>query len=106
MSLHKRESCHIASPTIDRSIVPGTCLLTAACGVIDATTFLAFAMGVQNALVLFHAVPDIATNLMTLTNVRLLASWSVVARLPPANRIRFMPWTQRSSEPPAVAGDR
>ncbi|MFY9220948.1 MAG: hypothetical protein WAO40_10465 [Candidatus Nanopelagicales bacterium] len=50
-------------------------------------------MGVQNALVLFQAVPDIATNLMTLTKVRLLASWSVVARLPAASPIRFMPWT-------------
>ncbi|MFY9331164.1 MAG: YoaK family protein [Candidatus Nanopelagicales bacterium] len=39
---------------------------------------LSFAMGVQNALVLFHAVPDIATNVMTLTYVRLLASWSVI----------------------------
>lgn len=175
MSVHERESSHILRPVKDRSIVPGLYLLTAACGVIDATTFLAFdmvfaeimtgnlmflafgigqgnaveavpnyliplvsfgvgaivggailsgrwftgqrrwgflavaalvsiaclltlwwqpvppsteavvivmilsfAMGVQNALVLFHAVPDIATNVMTLTYVRLLASWSVV----------------------------
>lgn len=33
---------------------------------------LAFAMGLQNALVLAHAVPDVATNVMTLTLVRLL----------------------------------
>lgn len=39
---------------------------------------LSFAMGVQNALVLFHAVPDIATNVMTLTMVRLLSSWSII----------------------------
>ena len=39
---------------------------------------LAFAMGLQNALVLFHAVPDVATNVMTLTLVRLLSSWSVI----------------------------
>lgn len=39
---------------------------------------LALAMGLQNALVLDHAVPDVATNVMTLTLVRLLASWSLV----------------------------
>ncbi len=39
---------------------------------------LAFAMGMQNAAVLYHAVPDVATNVMTLTLVRLLANWSIV----------------------------
>jgi uncharacterized membrane protein YoaK (UPF0700 family) len=39
---------------------------------------LAFAMGMQNAAVLYHAVPDVATNVMTLTLVRLLSNWSVV----------------------------
>ena len=39
---------------------------------------LAFAMGMQNAAVLHHAVPDVATNVMTLTLVRLLANWSIV----------------------------
>lgn len=39
---------------------------------------LAFAMGLQNALVLDHAVPDVATNVMTLTLVRLLSNWSIV----------------------------
>jgi uncharacterized membrane protein YoaK (UPF0700 family) len=35
-------------------------------------------MGLQNAAVLYHAVPDVATNVMTLTLVRLLSNWSVV----------------------------
>jgi uncharacterized membrane protein YoaK (UPF0700 family) len=39
---------------------------------------LAFAMGMQNAAVLFHAVPDVATNVMTLTLVRLLSNLSIV----------------------------
>jgi uncharacterized membrane protein YoaK (UPF0700 family) len=39
---------------------------------------LSFAMGLQNAAVLYHAVPDVATNVMTLTLVRLLSNWSVV----------------------------
>ena len=39
---------------------------------------LAFAMGLQNALVLHHAIPDIATNVMTLTMVRVISSWSVI----------------------------
>lgn len=39
---------------------------------------LAFAMGIQNALVLHYAVPDIATNVMTLTLVRLMANFSFV----------------------------
>ena len=39
---------------------------------------LAVAMGMQNAAVLYHAVPDVATNVMTLTLVRLLSNWSVV----------------------------
>ena len=39
---------------------------------------LAFAMGLQNAAVLFHAVPDVATNVMTLTLVRLLSSWTLI----------------------------
>lgn len=39
---------------------------------------LAFAMGMQNAAVLYHAVPDVATNVMTLTLVRLLSNWSVI----------------------------
>jgi len=38
---------------------------------------LAFAMGLQNALVLAHAVPDVATNVMTLTLVRLLSNLSI-----------------------------
>lgn len=39
---------------------------------------LAMAMGMQNAAVLYHPVPDIPTNVMTLTLVRLLANWSIV----------------------------
>lgn len=39
---------------------------------------LSFAMGIQNAAVLYHAVPDVATNVMTLTLVRLLSNWSVI----------------------------
>jgi uncharacterized membrane protein YoaK (UPF0700 family) len=39
---------------------------------------LALAMGMQNAAVLYHRVTDIATNVMTLTLVRLLSNWSVV----------------------------
>jgi uncharacterized membrane protein YoaK (UPF0700 family) len=39
---------------------------------------LALAMGMQNAAVLHHAVPDVATNVMTLTLVRLLSNWSVI----------------------------
>lgn len=39
---------------------------------------LSFAMGMQNALVLYHVVPDVATNVMTLTLVRVLSNWSVV----------------------------
>lgn len=39
---------------------------------------LAFAMGMQNAAVLAHPVPDVATNVMTLTLVRLLSNWSIV----------------------------
>ncbi|MGI9196699.1 MAG: YoaK family protein [Candidatus Nanopelagicales bacterium] len=39
---------------------------------------LAFAMGMQNAMVLYHVVPDVATNVMTLTLVRLLSNWSVI----------------------------
>jgi uncharacterized membrane protein YoaK (UPF0700 family) len=39
---------------------------------------LSFAMGMQNAAVLYHAVPDVATNVMTLTLVRLLSNWSVI----------------------------
>ena len=39
---------------------------------------LALAMGMQNAAVLFHPVPDVATNVMTLTLVRLLSNWSLV----------------------------
>ena len=39
---------------------------------------LAFAMGAQNAAVLYHAVPDVATNVMTLTLVRLLASLPLI----------------------------
>ena len=39
---------------------------------------LAFAMGMQNAAVLYHPVPDVATNVMTLTLVRLLSNWSLV----------------------------
>jgi len=40
--------------------------------------FLAFAMGMQNAAVLAHPVPDVATNVMTLTLVRLLSNWSII----------------------------
>lgn len=39
---------------------------------------LALAMGLQNALVLVHGVPDVATNVMTLTLVRVLSNWSIV----------------------------
>ncbi len=39
---------------------------------------LALAMGLQNALVLVHGVPDIATNVMTLTLVRVLSNWSIL----------------------------
>lgn len=39
---------------------------------------LAFAMGVQNAAVLFHMIPDVATNVMTLTLVRLLSNLSII----------------------------
>lgn len=39
---------------------------------------LAFAMGIQNAAVLYHLVPDVATNVMTLTLVRLLSSLSII----------------------------
>ncbi|HEV8023834.1 MAG TPA: YoaK family protein [Candidatus Nanopelagicales bacterium] len=39
---------------------------------------LALAMGLQNALVLEHGVPDIATNVMTLTLVRVLSNWSII----------------------------
>jgi uncharacterized membrane protein YoaK (UPF0700 family) len=39
---------------------------------------LAFGMGIQNVLVLQHGHPDIATNVMTLTLVRLLSNWSIV----------------------------
>lgn len=39
---------------------------------------LAFAMGAQNAAVLYHAIPDVATNVMTLTLVRLLSSLSII----------------------------
>ena len=39
---------------------------------------LAFAMGLQNALVLTHGVPDVATNVMTLTLVRVLSNWSIL----------------------------
>lgn len=39
---------------------------------------LAFAMGMQNAMVIYHLVPDVATNVMTLTLVRLLSNWSIV----------------------------
>ena len=37
------------------------------------TTLLAFAMGMQSALVRRHGVPDLATNVMTLTATALLA---------------------------------
>jgi uncharacterized membrane protein YoaK (UPF0700 family) len=37
------------------------------------TSLLAFAMGVQNALVRRHGVPDLATNVMTLTATALVA---------------------------------
>lgn len=46
---------------------------------------LAFAMGLQNALVLAHAVPDVATNVMTLTLVRLLSNLSIVG----GNNVRW-----------------
>ena len=39
---------------------------------------LAVAMGLQNALVLEHGVPDVATNVMTLTLVRVLSNWSLL----------------------------
>lgn len=39
---------------------------------------LALAMGLQNALLLVHGMPDIATNVMTLTMVRLLSNWSLI----------------------------
>lgn len=39
---------------------------------------LACAMGMQNAAVLYHAVPDVATNVMTLTLVRLLSSLPII----------------------------
>ena len=39
---------------------------------------LALAMGMQNAAVFYHPVPDVATNVMTLTLVRLLSNWSLV----------------------------
>lgn len=39
---------------------------------------LAFGMGMQNAMVMYHLVPDVATNVMTLTLVRLLSNWSIV----------------------------
>ena len=39
---------------------------------------LALAMGLQNALVLVHGVPDVATNVMTLTLVRVLSNWSII----------------------------
>lgn len=39
---------------------------------------LAFAMGLQNALVLVHGVPDVATNVMTLTLVRVISNWSIL----------------------------
>lgn len=39
---------------------------------------LAVAMGLQNALVLTHGVPDVATNVMTLTLVRVLSNWSIL----------------------------
>jgi uncharacterized membrane protein YoaK (UPF0700 family) len=39
---------------------------------------LALAMGLQNALVLTHGVPDVATNVMTLTLVRVLSNWSIL----------------------------
>ena len=39
---------------------------------------LAFAMGIQNAAVLYHLIPDVATNVMTLTLVRLLSSLSII----------------------------
>lgn len=39
---------------------------------------LAVAMGLQNALVLAHGVPDVATNVMTLTLVRVLSNWSIL----------------------------
>lgn len=50
----------------ERTITLGLYLLTAICGVIDTTNFLA------------HPVPDVATNVMTLTLVRLLSNWSIV----------------------------
>lgn len=39
---------------------------------------LALGMGLQNALMLSHGHPDVATNVMTLTMVRLLSNWSVI----------------------------
>lgn len=39
---------------------------------------LALAMGLQNALVLVHGTPDVATNVMTLTLVRVLSNWSII----------------------------
>lgn len=39
---------------------------------------LAFSMGMQNAMVLYHVVPDVATNVMTLTMVRLLSNLSII----------------------------
>lgn len=39
---------------------------------------LALAMGLQNALVLVHGVPDVATNVMTLTLVRVMSNWSII----------------------------
>jgi len=39
---------------------------------------LALAMGLQNALILVHGVPDVATNVMTLTLVRVLSNWSII----------------------------
>ncbi|MFM8241038.1 MAG: YoaK family protein [Actinomycetota bacterium] len=39
---------------------------------------LAFAMGIQNAAVLHHLIPDVATNVMTLTLVRLLSNLSII----------------------------
>ena len=50
-------------------------------GMIEASVVvgvLALAMGLQNALVLSHAMPDVATNVMTLTMVRLISNWSIV----------------------------
>jgi len=41
------------------------------------TSLLAFAMGMQNALVRRHGVPDLATNVMTLTATALVADSAV-----------------------------